>query len=142
MKTVQQLLMQMDIALWYVKPEATVFEALKLMSEAGIGAVLVMENGRMVGIFSERDYARKVALEGRDSRTTTVNEIMTHDVLCVSPETATEECMGIMVSKRIRHLPVVKDSEVIGMISIRDLMADIIVEREIIIKQLESYIYS
>lgn len=142
MKTVQQMLMQMDIALWYVKPESTVYEALKLMSEAGIGAVLVMEDGRLAGIFSERDYARKVALEGRDSRTTTVSEIMTKDVFCVSPDTSTEECMAIMVSKRFRHLPVVKDSEVIGMISIRDLMADIIQEREVIIKQLESYIYS
>lgn len=142
MKNVQQLLMQMDIALWYVTPEATVFDALKLMSEAGIGAVLVMQDGRLCGIMSERDYARKVALEGRDSRKTTVADIMTSDVLCVSPETSTEECMGIMVSKRIRHLPVVNDSEVIGMISIRDLMADIIEEREIIIKQLESYIYS
>lgn len=142
MKNVQQLLMEMDIALWYVTPEATVFDALKLMSEAGIGAVLVMQNGRLAGIMSERDYARKVALEGRDSRVTTVADIMTADVLCVSPETSTEECMGIMVNKRIRHLPVVKDSEVIGMISIRDLMADIIEEREVIIKQLESYIYS
>lgn len=142
MKNVQQLLMEMDIALWYVTPEATVFDALKLMSEAGIGAVLVMQNGRLAGIMSERDYARKVALEGRDSRVTTVADIMTADVLCVSPETSTEECMGIMVNKRIRHLPVVKDGEVIGMISIRDLMADIIEEREVIIKQLESYIYS
>jgi CBS domain-containing protein len=142
MKTVQQLLMEMEIALWYVKPEATVYDALKLMSEAGIGALLVMEEGRLVGIFSERDYARKVALEGRDSRTTTVSEIMTPDVLCVSPETSTEECMAIMVSKRFRHLPVVKNSEVIGMISIRDLMADIMAEREVTIKQLESYIYS
>lgn len=142
MKNVQQLLMEMDIALWYVTPEATVFDALKLMSEAGIGAVLVMRDGRLAGIMSERDYARKVALEGRDSRETTVADIMTADVLCVSPETTTEECMGIMVNKRIRHLPVVKDSEVIGMISIRDLMADIIEEREVIIKQLESYIYS
>lgn len=142
MKNVQQLLMEMDIALWYVTPEATVFDALKLMSEAGIGAVLVMRDGRLAGIMSERDYARKVALEGRDSRETTVADIMTSDVLCVSPETTTEECMGIMVNKRIRHLPVVKDSEVIGMISIRDLMADIIEEREVIIKQLESYIYS
>jgi len=142
MKNVQQLLMEMEIALWYVTPAATVYDALKLMSEAGIGALLVMDQGRLEGIFSERDYARKVALEGRDSRTTTVNEIMTRDVLCVSPESSTEECMALMVQKRIRHLPVVKDSEVIGMISIRDLMADIMAEREITIKQLESYIYS
>jgi CBS domain-containing protein len=142
MKTVKQLLMEMDIALWYVTPDATIFEALKLMSEAGIGAVLVMEKGRLVGILSERDYARKVALEGRDSRTTKVAEIMTPNVLCVSPDSTNEECMALMAAKRIRHLPVVKDSEVIGMLSIRDLVADIIAEREYTIKQLESYIYS
>lgn len=142
MKTVQQLLMEMDIALWYVTPDATVFDALKLMSEAGIGAVLVMEKGRLAGIFSERDYARKVALEGRDSRTTKVNEIMTADVLCVSPESTNEECMALMVAKRFRHLPVVNGSEVIGMLSMRDLMADIMAERELTIKQLENYIYS
>jgi CBS domain-containing protein len=142
MKTVRQLLMEMDIALWYVSPDATIFEALKLMSEAGIGAVLVMEKGRLVGILSERDYARKVALEGRDSRTTKVAEIMTPNVLCVSPDSTNEECMALMAAKRIRHLPVVKDSEVIGMLSIRDLVADIIAEREYTIKQLESYIYS
>jgi CBS domain-containing protein len=142
MKTVKQLLMEMDIALWYVTPDATIFEALKLMSEAGIGAVLVMEKGRLVGILSERDYARKVALEGRDSRTTKVSEIMTPNVLCVSPDSTNEECMALMAAKRIRHLPVVKDSEVIGMLSIRDLVADIIAEREYTIKQLETYIYS
>jgi CBS domain-containing protein len=142
MKTVRQLLMEMDIALWYVTPDATIFEALKLMSEAGIGAVLVMEKGRLVGILSERDYARKVALEGRDSRTTKVSEIMTPNVLCVSPDSTNEECMALMAAKRIRHLPVVKDSEVIGMLSIRDLVADIIAEREYTIKQLETYIYS
>lgn len=142
MKNVQQLLMEMEIALWYVTPAATVYDALKLMSEAGIGALLVMDQGRLEGIFSERDYARKVALEGRDSRTTTVSEIMTRDVLCVSPESSTEECMALMVQKRIRHLPVVKESEVIGMMSMRDLMADIMAEREFTIKQLESYIYS
>ena len=142
MKTVKQLLMGMDIALWYVTPDATIYEALKLMAEAGIGAVLVMEKGRLVGILSERDYARKVALEGRDSRTTKVAEIMTPNVLCVSPDSTNEECMALMAAKRIRHLPVVQDSEVIGMLSIRDLVADIIAEREYTIKQLETYIYS
>lgn len=142
MKTVRQLLMEMDLALWYVAPDSTIFEALKLMAEAGIGAVLVMEKGRLVGILSERDYARKVALEDRDSRTTRVSEIMTRNVLCVSPDSTNEECMALMAAKRIRHLPVVKDSEVIGMLSIRDLVADIIAEREYTIKQLETYIYS
>ena len=142
MKTVQQLLMEMDLALWYVTPDQTIFESLKLMAEAGIGALLVMEKGRLVGILSERDYARKVALEGRDSRTTKVSEIMTHNVLCVTPESTNEECMALMSAKRIRHLPVVKGSEVIGMRSIRDLVADIIAEREYTIKQLETYIYS
>jgi CBS domain-containing protein len=142
MKTVQQLLMEQPLALWTIAPDATVYDALKLLSEAKIGAIMVMEKGRLVGILSERDYARKVALEGKSSKNLTVRDIMTPNVLCVRPETTNEECLVLMSSKNIRHLPVVNGSEVIGMLSMRDLVADIISEREYTIKQLESYIYS
>jgi CBS domain-containing protein len=142
MKTVHQLLMEQPLALWSVSPDATVFEALKMLSDAGIGALMVMEGGKLVGILSERDYARKVVLEGKSSRDTKVRDIMTTNVLCVRPETTNEECMVLMSQKNIRHLPVVNGGEVIGMLSMRDLVADIISEREYTIKQLESYIYS
>ena len=142
MKTVQQLLMEQPLALWTIAPDATVFEALEMLSDGKIGAILVMEKGRLVGILSERDYTRKVALEGKSSKTVKVREIMTPDVLCVRPESTNEECLVLMSSKNIRHLPVVNGSEVIGMLSMRDLVADIISEREYTIKQLEHYIYS
>ena len=142
MKTVKQLLMEQPLALWTIAPDATVFEALEMLSDGKIGAILVMEKGRLVGILSERDYTRKVALEGKSSKTVKVREIMTPDVLCVRPESTNEECLVLMSSKNIRHLPVVNGSEVIGMLSMRDLVADIISEREYTIKQLESYIYS
>jgi CBS domain-containing protein len=142
MKTVQQLLMAQPLALWTVSPEATVFDALKQLSDAGIGALLVMEGGKLAGILSERDYARKVVLAGKSSRDTKVRDIMTANVLCVKPQTTNEECMALMSQKNIRHLPVVDGSEVIGMLSMRDLVADILSEREFTIKQLENYIYN
>ena len=142
MKTVKQLLMEQPLALWTIAPDATVFEALEMLSDAKIGAILVMDKGRLVGILSERDYTRKVALEGKSSKTIKVREIMTPNVLCVRPESTNEECLVLMSSKNIRHLPVVNGSEVIGMLSMRDLVADIISEREYTIKQLEHYIYS
>lgn len=142
MKTVKQLLMEQPLALWTIAPDATVFEALEMLADAKIGAILVMEKGRLVGILSERDYTRKVALEGKSSKTIKVREIMTPNVLCVRPESTNEECLVLMSSKNIRHLPVVNGSEVIGMLSMRDLVADIISEREYTIKQLEHYIYS
>ncbi len=142
MKTVQQLLMEQPLALWTIAPDATVFDALKLLAEAKIGALIVMEKGKLVGIVGERDYARKVALEGKSSKGTKVREIMSSNVLCVRPESTNEECLVLMSSRNIRHLPVVNGSEVIGMLSMRDLVNDIISEREYTIKQLESYIYS
>ena len=142
MKTVQQLLMEQPLALWTITPDATVLEALKLLAEAGIGALLVMDKGKLVGILSERDYARKVVLLGKASKDTLVSDIMTANVMCVRPETTNEECMALMSSRNFRHLPVVNGTEVIGMLSMRDLVADIISEREYTIKQLESYIYS
>lgn len=126
--------------LWSVRPDDTVFDALKVLAEKGVGALIVMEKGRLVGILSERDYTRKVALLGKNSKETFVRDIMTANVLVISPQTRTRECMAIMSEKNIRHLPVVDGDTVVGMLSIRDLMNDIIADHEFTISQLESYI--
>lgn len=126
--------------LWSVTPDDTVFDALKVLAERGVGALMVMQKGKLVGILSERDYTRKVALLGKNSKETFVRDIMTANVLVISPQTRTRECMAIMSEKNIRHLPVVDGDTVVGMLSIRDLMNDIIADHEFTISQLESYI--
>lgn len=123
-----------------VSPDAIVFDALLVMSEKNIGAVLVTENKKLVGILSERDYARKMILAGKASKETKVKEIMTSNVICVHSEQSIQECMAIMSSKHIRHLPVMENGELAGIISIRDIMDSIIAEKEFTIKQLENYI--
>ena len=140
MKTVSELLKQRNITLWLVRPDDTVFDALKLLAEHSVGALVVMDQGKMVGVISERDYTRKVALQGKSSKDTKVADIMTRDVLVVSPTTRTGECMALMSQKKIRHLPVVDGDTVIAMLSIRDIMDDIIAQHEFTITQLESYI--
>ncbi len=142
MKPVSEILKRHDGTLWHVRPEDTVFDALKLLADYEVGALMVMERGQLVGVFSERDYTRKVALQGRNSKDTRVSEIMTRTVIVVSPQTRTRDCMALMREKRIRHLPVVDKGTVQGMISIRDLMDDIIADHESTIAQLESYINS
>jgi CBS domain-containing protein len=142
MKPVSELLRGGNTALWHVHPNDTVYEALKVLAEHEAGALMVMEHGRLVGILSERDYTRKVALEGRNSRETKVAEIMTRSVQVVGPRTGTRECMELMSRLRIRHLPVVDGSTVLGMISIRDILDDIIAEDERTIEQLQNYIAS
>ena len=127
-------------ALWSVKPDDTVFDAIKVLAEKGVGALLVMQKGKLVGIVSERDYTRKIALQGKNSKEALVRDIMTATVLVVSPKTRTRECMSIMSKKNIRHLPVVDGDTVVGMLSIHDLMNDIISDHEYTISQLESYI--
>lgn len=140
MKPVSELLKQRNITLWLVRPDDTVFDALKLLAEHSVGALVVMDQGKMVGVISERDYTRKVALQGKSSKDTKVADIMTRDVLVVSPNTRTGECMALMSQKKIRHLPVVDGDTVIAMLSIRDIMDDIIAQHEFTITQLESYI--
>jgi CBS domain-containing protein len=140
MKPVSELLRSRNTTLWHVKPEDTVFDALKVLAEHEVGALMVMERGRLVGILSERDYTRKVALQGRSSKETTVAEIMTRDVLVVTPQTRTRDCMALMSQRKIRHLPVVDGDSVLGMISIRDILDDIIADHELTIAQLQSYI--
>jgi CBS domain-containing protein len=142
MKPVSELLKQRSGAVWHVRPADSVYTALELLARHEVGALLVMEDGRLMGIFSERDYTRKVALTGRSSKDTTVAEIMTSDVVTVTPSTRARACMSLMRDKRIRHLPVVDGDTVLGMISIRDLMDLIIAEHEATITHLENYIRS
>ena len=140
MKPVSQLLKKQDGTLWHVRPDDSVFEALQLLAQYEAGALMVMDGGRLVGVFSERDYTRKVALQGRNSKETQVAEIMSSEVLSVTPRTGMREAMRLMSARRIRHLPVVDGSTVLGMISIRDMLDDIIAEQDATIAQLESYI--
>jgi CBS domain-containing protein len=142
MKPVSQLLKQREGTLWHVRPDDTVYAALQLLAQHEVGALVVMDGGRLVGIVSERDYTRKVALQGRNSRDTKVADIMTAEVLTVTPGTGTRACMALMSERKIRHLPVVEGGTVLGMISIRDIMDDIIADHEATIAQLETYISS
>jgi len=142
MKPVSELLKNRDAAVFQVSPLVTVFEALRLLAEYGVGAMAVMDQGKLVGLVSERDYTRKVALQGKNSKETTVADIMTRDVVTVTPKSATSVCMTLMSQKKIRHLPVLDGTEVVGMISIRDIMDDIIADQEQTITQLTSYISS
>ena len=142
MKPVSQLLMKRGSTLWHVRPDDTVFSALQLLAKYEVGALVVMDGGRLVGIVSERDYTRKVALQGRSSKDTPVSEIMSGQVFTVTPATGTRECMSLMSERKFRHLPVVEGGTVLGMISIRDIMDDIIADHENTIAQLETYIQS
>ena len=123
-----------------IGPNDSVFDALQRMADKGIGALMVMENDRIVGIFTERDYARKIAIKGRTSALTQVRDVMTTSVMFVKPNQTSEECMALMTDNRLRHLPVVKDDKLIGLISIGDLVKDIISEQKFVIEQLEHYI--
>ncbi|MEI8168587.1 MAG: CBS domain-containing protein [Rhodoferax sp.] len=142
MKPISELLKKRDSTVYQVGLSATVFEALQSLADHGVGAMTVMDQGKLVGIVSERDYTRKVALQGKNSKETTVAEIMTRDIITVTPQTGTHACMALMSQKKIRHLPVMDGEKVMGMISIRDLMDDIIAEHEETISQLTSYISS
>ena len=140
MKPVSELFKNRPNTLWSLGPDDSVFEAIKILAEKGVGALMVMDKGKLVGILSERDYTRKIALLGKNSKETSVRDIMTSNVLVVTPQTRTRQCMAIMSEKNIRHLPVVDGNTVVGMLSIRDLMNDIIAEHENTISQLENYI--
>ena len=140
MKRVCDLLNSKGGAVWSLTPDATVYEAIDQLSEKGVGALLVMEGKRLVGIVSERDYARKVILKGKASRETYVWEIMSQPVICVPPEFTVEQTMALMTEKRVRHLPVVEDETVVGVISIGDVVRAIIEDKEYYIQQLTSYI--
>ena len=127
--------------MWSIDPGDTVYDAIKLMADRDVGALIVLDGGKIVGIVTERDYARNVFLKGRGSPQTLVGEIMESDVACVKPDKSVEECMAIMTARRVRHLPVVTDDdELLGIVSIGDLVKSIISEREFVIEQLEHYI--
>lgn len=140
MKKVKQLLAEKAQHIWHVKPDDTVLHALQILSERGVGALVVMDGDSLAGIISERDYARKVALRGRSSLETKVSEIMVEDVLYVTPEHSSDDCMNLMSDRRIRHLPVVEQGRVIGMLSIGDLVKNMLEEQKSTIEQLEQYI--
>jgi CBS domain-containing protein len=142
MKTVGQLLEAKGGRSFSIGPDARVFDALKLMAEKEIGALLVVDGGKLAGIISERDYARKVILLGKSSHDIPVRDIMTGKVITVRPSQSVEECMALMTSKRVRHLPVMEGERLLGVVSIGDLVKDVIADREETIKQLESYIHS
>jgi CBS domain-containing protein len=142
MNTVSQLLQGKGSNVWSVTPDSSVFEALKLMADKNVGALLVMNDGKLRGILSERDYARKVILLGKSSHELAVREIMSDKVVCVGPQQTVDECMALMNSKRIRHLPVLANGQVIGVLSIGDLVKAVIASQQQTIQQLESYIHS
>ncbi len=137
---ISSLLHNKSTALWNIAPEAMVFEAISLMAEKNIGAVLVMSGGKLTGIFTERDYTRKIALHGKNSKQTQIWEIMPKEVVTVTPDDSVEDCMRLMSEKRFRHLPVVEQGTVVGIISIGDLVNWIISTQNAAIEQLESYI--
>jgi CBS domain-containing protein len=140
MKTVNQLLQNKGSQVWTIGPDALVIEALKLMAEKEVGALVVLEGDQVVGILSERDYARKVSLLGKSSKTTPVREIMTEKVVYIRPDQTVNDCMALMTNKRIRHLPVLEGDRLVGVISIGDVVKEVISQQEFIIAQLENYI--
>jgi CBS domain-containing protein len=142
MKNVAQLLEGKGREVHTIGPDARVIDALKLMAEKDVGALVVTEGAGLAGIISERDYARKVILQGKSSHDIAVREIMTSKLVTVQPRQTVEECMALMTSKRIRHLPVIEGERLVGVLSIGDLVKEVIAEQEATIKQLESYIHS
>ena len=137
---VEQLLKTKGNEIWSIPPQATVYEALQIMSEKDVGALLVLDKGSLVGIFSERDYARKLILKGRFSKDTTVGELMTREVLYIESQSTIEHCMALMTVKHVRHLPVLENERLIGIVTIGDVVKQIISDQEFTIQQLERYI--
>lgn len=140
MKTVSRVLQAKGDQIFSVGPDTSVFDALGEMLERDVGALIVMKDGKVVGIFSERDYARKIILAGKASRDTAVSEIMTSRVVCARPDLTLEECLALMTDKRIRHLPVMNGDDLVGVVSIGDLVKGIIDDQRFLISQLESYV--
>ncbi len=140
MKSVHDILKDKGHDVWSVNPDDTIFDSLKVMADKEVGALLVMDGDKLVGIVTERDYARKVILEGKSSQSSSVSEIMTGQVLCVNPQQTIDECMALMTDKRARHLPVVDNKQVVGIVSIGDLVKATINEQQVIIEHLQHYI--
>jgi CBS domain-containing protein len=140
MKTVRQMLQAKGFDIWAIDPDTSVYDALKFMAEKNVGALLVMREGKLIGIFSERDYARRMILKGKHSKETPVIEVMTENTICVSSDKTVEECMELMTDKRVRHLPVLDGGRLIGIVSIGDVVKAIITEQQSTITDLENYI--
>ncbi len=142
MRPILDLLKKRAPVNWSLSPQDTVFDALQTLANHNVGALMVLDNGKLVGVFSERDYTRKIALAGKSSKDTRVQDIMTANVISVAPTVRTRDCLALMSQKKIRHLPVVDGEAVLGMISVRDIMDDIIADHELTINQLQHYISS
>jgi len=140
MKLAKDILGSKGSEIWSIDPDSSVFDALGLMADKDVGAVLVMRDGKLVGIVTERDYARKIALEGKTSHEATVADVMTRRVLCAPPDRTIEECLALMTDKRARHLPIVDKKHVIGVVSIGDLVKAVIAEQQFEIEKLQQYI--
>jgi CBS domain-containing protein len=140
MASVKQVLKGKGDDIWTIGPEASVYDAIAMMADKEVGALVVLEGDSLVGVLSERDYARKVVLQGRSSRDTKIKDIMTSRVAYARPEQSVEECMAMMTEKRVRHLPVMDGDELLGIISIGDLVKTIMEEQQHVIEQLEQYI--
>lgn len=141
-RTVAQVLARKPGRLLAVAPDASVFDALTLLARHDVGALVVVDGERLVGIFSERDYARQVVLQGKTSRETRVRDIMTHKVVCVRPDQNLHDCMVLMTGRRIRHLPVLDHKKLVGVVSIGDVVKEVIADQQLLIEQLEQYIHS
>lgn len=138
---VENILSNKNMDLWSVEPKETAYKALEIMAKKDIGSLLVIDKGKLVGIFTERDYARKVILRGNFSKKTTVEELMTRNVITVTPETSFNECMALMKVKKCRHMPVYENKQLIAMLTMRDLMDELINEKDLTIHILHQYIY-
>jgi len=140
MRTVEQLLQAKGSDIWSIAPQATAYNALQIMAEKNVGALLVIEKEKLVGIFSERDYARKVILKEKSSKNTSVGELMTREVIYINANATLEESMALMTAKRIRHLPVLKNNQLIGIVTLGDVVRQIISDQQFAIRELEKYI--
>ncbi|MFZ0482392.1 MAG: CBS domain-containing protein [Desulfobacterales bacterium] len=140
MRTVEQLLQVKGTDIWSIEPLTTAYNALQIMAEKNVGALLVMEKEKLVGIFSERDYARKVILKEKSSKNTSVGELMTREVIYIDANSTMEESMALMTAKRIRHLPVLKNNRLIGIVTLGDVVRQIISDQQFAIRELEKYI--
>lgn len=138
--TIGQLLQAKGSQIWSIEPQATVYRALQIMAEKNVGALLVIDRDQLVGIFSERDYARKVILKGKSSKDTSVSELMTPEVFYINTKDTLDECMVLMTAKHIRHLPVLENKQLVGIVTLGDVVQQIIVEQKFTIRELEKYI--
>ena len=142
MTTLKMLLKGKGHDIWSVHPDDTVLDAIKMLAEKDIGALIVIKDDKPVGIFTERDYARNVYLKGKSSLDTAVRDVMVAPVICVKPDQTVDECMALMTAKRFRHLPIMDGDELVGMVSIGDLVKSVIAEQQFTIEQMEQYIHS